>query len=162
MPIPEADCRDMVNEIKRDSKKYKELRKGGYVLKTDDHFKCLWNDIEVVDYIHQSARKYKGAVRGANQMIHNKITITSCLHNRKTCVEKEDGSRIIWELTNHNFEKFKTIGEYLVHRVEDLYMIPDLVLGGTSQIVTKDHQYIQLENGYIIEKKGQDVNQTRN
>ena len=41
-------------------------------------------------------------------------------------------------------------------------MIPDLVLGGTSQIVTKDHQYIQLENGYIIEKKGVNTNLTRN
>jgi hypothetical protein len=153
MKVSEKECREMVNKVRSGSKTYAEVKRGEFVLKTHDHFKCVYAETKSIQFTHQAVRRAHAQVRGSLQKIRTRLTNTECLHKKGTCVAEEDNSRIIWNLTSHDFRKFKPIGTYLVHQVEDFYMVPALFIGGPAQIISKDKQKIQLTNGYIIQKQ---------
>ena len=155
--VSELKCWEAVTDIEAGSEKYKKIR-GAYILKTNDHFRCRYDGVKKTEFMHFSVSAHIGSVKGPDQRIRTSLTNLKCYHNERTCTG-EDGSRIVWKSTNHNFKRFKTIGTYLVHQVEEFFMIPKLFIGGSSQTKSVDGSRIQLTNGYLIFK--QTVNRTK-
>ena len=68
--------------------------------------------MHVKEFLHISIRSIEGYVKGNSQLIRNKLTISECMDFNLTCIADEDNSRIIWNLTGHNFYKFKSMADY--------------------------------------------------
>jgi hypothetical protein len=148
--ISEIDCQIITQQALAGSHKFKKVKNNRWESRSHDKFECRWAKTTTRKYVHRTVSKYRAAVKGADQELIMGLSKTRCYHKKKNCNLKEDGSTLIWNLTDHQFRKLKVIGQFKVHKAREYYVIPKLRSGGHAVKVSTYGFEIQLTSGLII------------
>ena len=97
---------------------------------------------------------YVADLIGPDPFIHQDLTMTTCYYKDYACIPQEiHTSVIIWNKVNHTTTRFRFLGNYTIHRLDDFVLVPQLNIGGAVQTTSTDEGMIQLHNGYLVEKR---------
>jgi hypothetical protein len=150
--ISETDCKAITKQALAGSHKFKKVKNNRWESISHDEFDCRWAKTTTRKYVHRTVSKYRAAVKGADQELIMGLSKTRCYHDIKFCNLKEDGSTLIWDLTKHKFRKLKPIGQFMVHKAGEYYVIPKLRSGGHAIEISSLGYEIQLASGLIISR----------
>ena len=96
---------------------------------------------------------------GTDAFIHQSITRTTCFYKKFSCQPSEfSNSRIVWQASNHNFNRFRSLGLFHVQQLADFVLIPKLKFGRAIQNEQGKGLLLQLDNGCLIIKGNTHIN----
>ena len=88
---------------------------------------------------------------GDDPWVHQSLTVTTCNYDKMWCVPKEMPLSVIsWKATLHDKSLFKSLGEYKIHGLGDLVLVPKLGIGGAIRNQFSPSLF-QLDNGFLIQ-----------
>ena len=146
--------KECLTALSNKNTKYGKLDKispGHWSTKSNDHYNCVWMENNKAQFYHFKISQYFGYLRGESHSIHQVITKSNCDYDKYECIPKEEPHKIIiWKKIQHNFHKFRTLGNFTIQRLDSFFLVPELSIGGAAQFESPTE--VQLDNGYIIVK----------
>ena len=116
-----------------------------------DHYKCKWLQTNTEWFDHFKIKSYNAQLTGDDPWVHQSLTVTTCNYDKMWCVPKEMPLSVIsWKATLHDKSLFKSLGEYKIHRLGDLVLVPKLGIGGAIRNQFNPNLF-QLDNGFLIQ-----------
>ena len=116
-----------------------------------DHYKCKWLQTNTEWFDHFRIKSYNAQLTGDDPWVHQSLTVTTCNYDKMWCVPKEMPLSVIsWKATLHDKSLFKSLGEYKIHRLGDLVLVPKLGIGGAIRNQFSPSLF-QLDNGFLIQ-----------
>ena len=116
-----------------------------------DHYKCKWLQTNTEWFDHFKIKSYNAQLTGDDPWVHQSLTVTTCNYDKMWCIPKEMPLSVIsWKATLHDKSLFKSLGEYKIHRLGDLVLVPKLGIGGAIRNQFSPSLF-QLDNGFLIQ-----------
>ena len=151
LKVSPTDCKKAVTTKNSPFRVLHKISNNRWQTTRRDHYKCKWLQINTEWFDHFKIKSYNAQLTGDDPWVHQSLTVTTCNYDKMWCVPKEMPLSVIsWKATLHDKSLFKSLGEYKIHRLGDLVLVPKLGIGGAIRNQFNPNLF-QLDNGFLIQ-----------